>query len=79
MPIRVCQGDIRKLLSHFNMKPEKGLTMYMGIGRDGIWRTCKFDCHKDTDPAATGTTKIIAASLKFKSVLEMKEYIDKQL
>jgi len=77
MPIRFCQGDIRKLLSHFNMKPEKGSTIYLGIGRDGIWRTCKFDYHKDKDPVATGTAKIIAASLKFNIVSEMKEYIDK--
>lgn len=79
MPIRFCQGDIRKLLSYFNMKPEKGSTIYLGIGRDGIWRTCKFDYHKDKDPVATGTAKIIATSLKFNTVLEMKEYIDKHL
>lgn len=79
MPIRFCQGDIRKLLSHFNMKPEKGSTIYLGIGRDGIWHTCKFDYHKDKDPVATGTTKIIATSLKFNTVLEMKEYICKCL
>ncbi|HWQ72059.1 MAG TPA: hypothetical protein VN370_07045 [Desulfitobacteriaceae bacterium] len=51
----------------------------MGIGRDGIWRTCKFDYHKDKDPVATGTAKIIAASLKFNTVQEMKEYIDKSI
>jgi len=79
MPIRFCQGDIRKLLSHFNMKPEKGSTIYLGIGRDGIWRACKFDYHKDKDPIATGTAKIIATSLKFNTVLELKEYIDKYL
>jgi hypothetical protein len=79
MPIRFCQGDIRRLLSHFNLKPERGSTIYFGIGKDGIWRTCKFDYHKDKDPVATGTAKIIAASLKFNTVLEMKEYIDKYL
>ena len=79
MPIRFCQGDIKRLLAHFSMKPEKGSTIYFGVGRDGIWRTCKFDYHKDKDPVATGTAKIIATSLKFKTILEMKEYIDMHL
>jgi hypothetical protein len=79
MPIRFCQGQIKKLLTHFNMKPEKGSNIYMGIGKDGIWRTCKFDFHKNNAPIATGTAKVIATSLKFKSVLEMKEFIDKNL
>jgi hypothetical protein len=35
------------------------------------------DNHKDKDPVATGTAKIIAASFKFNIVLELKEYIDK--
>jgi hypothetical protein len=61
------------------MKPEKGSTIYFGIGRDGVWRTCKFDYHKDKDPVATGTAKIIATSLKFRNVLEMKDFIDKFL
>lgn len=79
MPIRFCQVDIKKLLTHLNMKPEKGSNIYMGIGRDGIWRTCKFDYHKNKAPVASGTAKVIATSLKFKNVLEMKEYIDKNL
>lgn len=79
MPIRCCQGDIRKLLAHLNMKPEKGSTIYLGIGRDGIWRTCKFDYHKDKDPVAMGTAEVIATSLKFNTVIDMKEYIDKHL
>ena len=77
MPIRFCQGDIKRLLSYLNMKSQKGSNIYFGIGRDGIWRTCKFDYHKDKDPVATGTTKTIAISLKFRSVLEMKDFIDK--
>lgn len=79
MPIRFSHGDIKRLLAHFNMKPEKGSTIYCGLGRDGTWRTCKFDYHKDRDNIATGTAKAIANSLKFKTVLEMKEYIEKHL
>ncbi|MGI6450025.1 MAG: hypothetical protein ACOX3R_06955 [Desulfitobacteriia bacterium] len=61
------------------MKPEKASQIYLGLGKDGIWRTCKFDYHKDKDPVATGTAKIIATSLKFKDVKEMKDYINRHL
>ncbi|WP_418792345.1 hypothetical protein [Phosphitispora sp. TUW77] len=80
MPIRFKQGEIKKLLAHFIMKPQqKGSNLYCGIGKDGIWRTCKFDYHKDRDVIASGTAKAIANSLKFSNVLEMKEYIEKHL
>lgn len=79
MPIRFSHSDIKKLLAYFNMKSEKGSTIYCGLGRDGVWRTCKLDYHKDRDTIATGTAKAIASSLKFKTVLEMKEYIEKHL
>jgi hypothetical protein len=79
MPIRFSQGQIKRLLAHFNMKPEKGSTIHCGLGKDGVWRTCKFDYHKDRDIVASGTAKAIASSLKFQTVLEMKEYIDKNL
>lgn len=79
MPIRFSHGDIKRLLANFNMKPEKGSPIYYGLGRDGVWRTCKLDYHKDRDTIATGTAKAIAISLKFKTVLEMKEYIEKNL
>lgn len=80
MPVRFCHGDIRKLLAHLNMRPaKKGSNIYMGMGRDGIWRTCKFDYHKDKDPVATGTAKAIAKALKFENVLQMKEYIENNL
>jgi len=80
MPIRFKQGEIKKLLAHFLMKPQqKGSTLYCGIGKDGIWRTCKFDYHKDRDIIASGTAKAISNSLKFNNVLEMKEYIEKHL
>lgn len=79
MPIRFSHGDIKNLLAHFNMKSEKGSTIYCGLGRDGVWRTCKLDYHKDRDTVATGTAKAIASSLKFNTVLEMKEYIKNHL
>lgn len=79
MPIRFSQGDIKKLLAYFNMKSQKGSTIFCGLGRDGVWRTCKFDYHKDRDTVATGTAKAIASSLKFQTVQEMKEYIEKYL
>lgn len=80
MPIRFSQGDIKRLLAHLHMKPQqKGSTLYCGIGRDGKWRTCKFDYHKDRDIVASGTAKAIANALKFGNVLEMKEYIEKHL
>lgn len=75
MPICFCHGDIKRLLAHFNMKPAKDSNIYFGIGRDGIWRTCKFDYHKDKAPVAAGTAKVIATSLKFTNILELKEYI----
>lgn len=61
------------------IKAEMAYISLLGIGRDGAWRTCKFDYHKDKDPVATGTAKVIATCLKFRDVLEMKEYIDKYL
>lgn len=80
MPIRFSQADIRRLLNYFNMKPlKKGGFIYGGIGKDGKWRTCKFDYHKDRDQIATGTGKCIALSLGFKDVAEMKEFIEGKL
>lgn len=80
MPIRFTQGDIRQLLNYFNMNPlKKSSFIYGGIGKDGKWRTCKFDYHKDCDQIATGTGKSIATSLGFKDTAEMKEFIDRKL
>lgn len=80
MPIRFSMGQIRRLLNHFNMKPlRKGSFIYGGIGTDGVWRTCKFDYHKDNDILKPGTANSIAHSLKFKDVAEMKEFIDNYL
>lgn len=59
------------------MKPlKKGSYIYGGIGKDGVWRTCKFDYHKDNDILKPGTAKSIAVSLKFNNVEHMKKFID---
>ena len=80
MPIRFTQGAIRQLLNYFNMKPlKRGSFIYGGIGRDGKWRTSKFDYHRDRDQIATGTGKSIARSLGFKDTSEMKDFIDNNL
>jgi hypothetical protein len=80
MPIRFNQGYIKRLLVYFNMKPaKKGSNLYKGMGRDGIYRVCKFDYHKDNEIIKTGTSKAIALQLGFKNVKEMKEFIDKKL
>jgi hypothetical protein len=69
MPIRFNQGTIKRLLVQFNMKPlKKGSCIYGGIGRDGKWRTCKFDYHKDNEIIATGTASSIAKSLLFYNI-----------
>ncbi len=80
MPIRFKQGIIKRLLNYLNMKPlSKGSNLYEGLGKDGVYRICKFDYHKDNDPVATGTANAIAKSLKFQNVEEMKQFIDKNL
>lgn len=49
---------------------------YGGIGKDGVWRTCKFDHHKDNDILKHGTAKSIAVSLKFNDAQHIKKFID---
>ncbi len=80
MPVRFDHGKIKRLLKYFNMKPSrKGSNLYEGFGKDGKWRRCKFDYHKDRDMVKTGTAKVIASSLGFKTCLEMKEFISKDM
>jgi len=72
MPIRFSMGHVKRLLIYFNMQLlKKGGFVYGGIGKDGIWRTCKFDYHKDNETLKPGTANSIAHSLKFKDVSEM--------
>lgn len=80
MAIRFNMGQIKKLLAHFNMEPlRKGSFIYGGMGKDNIYRTCKFDYHKDNNILKPGTANAIAHSLKFNNVSEMKNFIDKNL
>ena len=80
MPIRFSMGNIKRLLIYFNMQLlRKGGFVYGGIGKDGAWRTCKFDYHKDNETLRPGTANSIAHSLKFKDVGEMKIFIDDNL
>ena len=53
--------------------------VYGGIGKDGIWRTSKFDYYKDNQTLRQGTAKSIAHSLKFKDVEEVKKFLDDTL
>ncbi len=80
MPVRFDHRKIKRLLNYFNMKSvRKGSSLYEGFGKDGKWRRCKFDYHKDRDLVKTGTAKVIAVSLGFKTCLEMKKFIDKKM
>ncbi len=67
------------MLGKLKMAPlRKGGNIYGGVGPDGVFRTCKFDYHKDREPVATGTAKAIAASLRFHDVAEMRAYLDQK-
>ena len=80
MPIRFNQGTIKKLLKYLNMEPlKKGSKIFGGIGKDGKWRTCKFDFHSDNKIVSIGTARIIAKSLGYKDLDDMKKFLDKNL
>jgi hypothetical protein len=78
MGIRFSQREIARHLRHFRMMPQKkGSNLYVGIGPDGQWRTCKFDYHKGRDGVLKGTADAIAKSLLFRNVTEMKENMER--
>ena len=80
MPIRFSMGQIKRLLIYFNMQPlKKGSFIYGGMGKDGVWRTCKFDYHKDNEMLKLGIDSSIAHALKFKDSAEMKKFTDENL
>lgn len=80
MPVRFKMGQIKRLLVYFNMKPlRKGSFIYGGIGKDGVYRTCKFDYHKDNDVIRPGTTNSIAHSLKFANSQDMAQFMENRL
>ncbi len=51
---------------------EKNSNIFGGMGKDGIWRTCKFQAKKDTHLVPDGTAKAILVSLGFKGVKDIK-------
>lgn len=72
MPIRLSMGHIKKLLVYFNMKLlRKGKFIYGGLGKDGIWRTCKFDYHKDNLRLKTPKSEVIVS---FAFILQFKDF-----
>jgi len=80
MPVRFSQGDIARLLRHFNLSPAgKGSRTYFGVGKDGKLRRCYFHYHSDGTPVATGTAHAIATQLGFANAGAMKEYMDQHL
>lgn len=77
MAIRFSQGEIAFLLQKLGLTPlRKGSVIYGGLGPDGIFRTCKFDFHKNRDMVATGTAQAIASSLGFPDLPAMRDYIE---
>lgn len=80
MPVRFSQGDVARLLRHFNMAPaRKGSKTYLGMGKDGQLRRGYFRYHSDSTPVAIGTADAIATQLGFRDVAAMKEYMDTYL
>jgi hypothetical protein len=79
-PVRFDQGQIRRMLAYFQLAPIKpGGSIQVGIGKDGAWRTCKFDYHEDGDRIAASAADAIARSLKFKDAAEMREFFDEKI
>jgi hypothetical protein len=80
-PARFDQGQIRRLLAYFQMAPiKRGGSIYVGgTGRDGAWRTCKFDYHEDDGRVTASAAGIIARSLRFKDATEMKQFLGEKV
>jgi hypothetical protein len=69
---------IKKLFNNFNMHQfEKNGTIFGGIGKDGIWRTCRLKAKSDNDKISDGTVKAILISLQFKGVKDLNYFISK--
>jgi hypothetical protein len=78
--VRFDQGRIRQILAYFQLKPIKpGGSIHVGIGKDGVWRTCKFDYHEDGGPVTASAATAVAKSLKFKGAAEMSKFVDENL
>ena len=65
-------GMVKKLLSNFNMQPlKKNGTIWGGVGKDGIWRTCRFKEKNNLKMIPDGTAKAILVALGFKGVRDI--------
>ena len=65
-------GMVKKLLKNFNMAPlKKNGTIWGGVGKDGVWRTCRFKEKDNVKMIPDGTAKAILISLGFKGVKDL--------
>jgi hypothetical protein len=79
-PVRFDQEQIRKILAYFQVAPiKRGGSVYVGIGKDGIWRTCKFNYHENGGQVTASAANAIAKSLKFKDAAELKMFFDEKI
>ena len=79
-PVRFDQGQIRQILTYFQVAPIKpGGSIHVGIGKDGAWRTCKFDYHEGGGQVTASAAEAIAKSLKFKDAAEMRKFFDEKI
>ena len=80
MGLQFIQADFLRLFRHFNMdRKHKDGKIYVGMGNDGVYRTCKLDFHTNSTQVATGTAEKMAKDLGFKNTRELKDYMDKNL
>lgn len=63
-------------MKYFNLEKRKNSNIYEGMGRDGVWRSVKFDYHKARDEVRKGTALNIAQNLGFKTLMEMKGFFN---
>jgi len=65
-------GMVKKLLSNFNMQPlKKNGTIWGGVGKDGIWRTCRFKEKDSSKLIPDGSAKAILIALGFDGVKDI--------
>jgi hypothetical protein len=70
--MKLESGMVKKLLSNFNMQPlKKNGTIWGGVGKDGIWRTCRFKEKDNIKIIPDGTAKAILIALGFKGVKDI--------
>ena len=75
--MKLERGMVKKLLNNFNMQPlKKNGTIWGGVGKDGIWRTCRFKDNIKMIP--DGSAKAILISLGFKGVKDITFSSQKQ-